>query len=715
MNSTEICFPEPSDRNGTWWPKAPIGQSVTLEQKVLCSIEPGLIPYRKCLGDRIYGGVWESVEKDSKQCLPPANPETKTLDAIHKNSSRMQIDEIEGALKGINDVIRNYTEKMEPMDIYFVSGAIENFRETLLNNGTNNAAVIGNKSTSYYCDLSDVLSHMMNVERTVMNGSQSLYNATNRLLDSTESIINQLSTAESVRADRNCLDDRRGNDSEEQGTMLLRKPRFVLLVADPDEANVTGMALIRTNTTEDHDFDSYDVRLLTMDDSEEDTLAIENLEIASFIPRTLLNKMKQLRPNNTNPDVPFRVVISVYFNDRFFQESLGENSRGTNGKIVSVTVPGYGSELPERLPVFVREVDSTRNSSCEFWKFLRNDGDDTSRWSPIGCESSGKWNNVNLCKCSHMTSFSRIFLDPFGAKALEKNHPNAERILDTITLVGCLLSLFGIMGIFITAIVFPRWNDLFNTKILLNLSFAVAIELIVFTFIGYFKRPDDDMWCAVQGASIHYTILVTFMWMLVIAHLQFMQFVKVLGKLRPTHCVLKATIVSWGLPLAPVGFFFFQNNDLYLPKKNYTSDICFPHDQAQFYGLLIPIALILTVNLACFLLIMYHVSRAPDNLTRSTNKNMALLQLRLLVLLFFQLGLSWMFGMMITENAHLVWSYLFCLTAPYQGLMLFVNFILLQPSTRRLWSKKIAEVVTQNYDRFALKKSTSSSQPPMWL
>lgn len=260
MNSTEMCFPEPSDRNGTWWPKAPIGQSVTLEQKVLCSIEPGLIPYRKCLGDRIYGGVWESVEKDSKQCLPPANPETKTLVVIYRNSSRMQIDEIEGALKGINDVIKNYTKKMEPMDIYFVSGAIENFRETLLNNGTNNAAVIGNKSTSYYCGLSDVLSHMMNVERSVMNGSQSLYNATNRLLDSTESIINQLSTVESVGADRNCLNDRRGNDSEEQGTMLIRKPKFVLLVADPDEANVTGMALIRTNTTENHDFDSYDVR-----------------------------------------------------------------------------------------------------------------------------------------------------------------------------------------------------------------------------------------------------------------------------------------------------------------------------------------------------------------------------------------------------------------------------------------------------------------------
>ncbi|XP_038105585.1 uncharacterized protein LOC119765550 [Culex quinquefasciatus] len=264
MNSTEICFPEPSDRNGTWWPKAPIGQSVTLEQKVLCSIEPGLIPYRKCLGDRIYGGTWESVEKDSKQCLPPVNPETNKLDAIHKNSSRMQIDEIEGALKGINDVIKTYTKKMEPMDIYLVSGAIENFRETLLNNGTNNAAVIGNKSTSYYCGLSDVLSHMMSVERSVMNGSQSLYNATNRLLDSTESIINQLSIAESERGfvgvDRNCLNDRRGNDSEEQGTMLLRKPRFVLLVADPDEANVTGMALIRKNTTEDHDFDSYDVR-----------------------------------------------------------------------------------------------------------------------------------------------------------------------------------------------------------------------------------------------------------------------------------------------------------------------------------------------------------------------------------------------------------------------------------------------------------------------
>lgn len=719
INSTEMCFPERSDHNGTWWPSAPIGQSVTLHQKDICLFESGLPPYRKCLGDRIYGGVWESLEKMTSQCLAPASAQTNTLVTYYKESSSLKVDAIEGALEGINEVISNYTKEMVAADVFHVSGTIENFRKTLLNNDTNNAAVIANKTTSYYSGLSDVLSRMMEVEEHVMRKSQSQLNATNRLLDSTEDIINQLSkSTESVRigADRNSSNDPRGIVYE-QGTMMLRKPKFALFVADPDEANITGMALVRKGATVDDDFNSYEVRYLTMDDSENNTSAIENLEIASFIPRTLMDKMKQLRSEvRTNTKTPFRVVISVYFNDHIFMES-GENINRSNGKIISVTVPGYGSELPEQLPIFVRERDPSQDSSCGFWKFAQNNANESSRWASNGCKWAYKQGNVTVCKCTHMTSFSRIFQDPFSAQRQIKEHPSSALTLDMITLVGCVLSLLGIVGIFITAIMFPRWNNLFNSKILLHLSFAVAIELIIFTIIEHTKIPDHDheTWCAVQGASLHYIILVTFMWMLVIAHLQFMQFVKVLGKLRPTHCVMKASILSWGLPLAPVGYFFYTNRALYTPHKDYPSDICYPHGDAQIYGLLIPIALILTVNVACFMLIIYHVSRAPDNLTRSTNKSMALLQLRLFVLLFFQLGLSWMFGLMVAGSKDLVWSYLFCFTAPYQGLMLFVNFILLQPPTRRLWSKKFSEMFNQNYDKFALKKSTSSSQPPLWL
>lgn len=311
-----------------------------------------------------------------------------------------------------------------------------------------------------------------------------------------------------------------------------------------------------------------------------------------------------------------------------------------------------------------------------------------------------------LCKCSHLTPFSRLCMD---IQHIESDNVLQKFIgerniftLDVITFIGSALSLMGVFGIFITAFLFPTWRQTAHSKILLQLSLAITFELIIIFLDGPDINYNDQsgrIQCTLLGGSFHYIILVTFMWMLVIAYLQFLRYVKVLGRLRPSRFILKASLFSWGLPLVPVIVFTAVDYTLYHKQDN-ISDICYPHGVALYYGLLLPIAVIILVNMASFLLIIYYVFRVPSNLTRSSERDLTLSQVRLSVFLFFLLGLPWIFGMMITIGAGKIFSYLFCITAPLQGFILFVYFIIMNPMARKFWCSRCSrnELAKSNID-----------------
>jgi len=98
--------------------------------------------------------------------------------------------------------------------------------------------------------------------------------------------------------------------------------------------------------------------------------------------------------------------------------------------------------------------------------------------------------------------------------------------LDIITLMGSSLSILGISGIFITAAKFESWRQKASSKVLLQLSASIALQMIILSLVS---TEDFSLHliinkiissCVVIGAFLHYSVLVQFFWMMVIAYLQ---------------------------------------------------------------------------------------------------------------------------------------------------------------------------------------------------
>lgn len=384
------------------------------------------------------------------------------------------------------------------------------------------------------------------------------------------------------------------------------------------------------------------------------------------------------------------------------------------GKIISVSIPGYGPILPDLLPLFIRterrqndaDVASSAAGMCGYWNFQSD------TWSNEGCEyggssasrpspATGANESLVMCACSHLTHFAYLIMGTYfhtmhgddDALLVQDTHQDA---LDLITLLGCSLSLVGVCGIYVTALVFPAWRQKANTKVLLHLSAAIALQMVLLCFVNTEVRSMNyfvnQQWygCVTMGALLHYSVLVAFTWMLITAYLQFIRYVRVLGHQRSAHFFLKATAIGWGVPLVPVGAVIAAAPHSYIPDIDDVGQggICYPTGMALYVGVVAPMALIVVANFLIFVLVIWHIMRGPDGRLRTANERaLTLDQLRVSILLFFLLGLTWIFGFMASTHAGLVFSYLFCLTATLQGFVLFVYFIVLDPATRQLWCR----------------------------
>uniref|UniRef100_A0A182SA06 G-protein coupled receptors family 2 profile 2 domain-containing protein n=1 Tax=Anopheles maculatus TaxID=74869 RepID=A0A182SA06_9DIPT len=687
----------------------------------------------------LYGCSWD-WDPGSELCSNQKRPTTNLL--YRYSVSQLNQSVLGHVLNNAVDVLA-IPENVIPADLFYISKMLENIPTLLLDtNGSVDEARYEPPGRQYFCNISNILNRVMYLNETTVVLSQRALNTTNILLDATETIVNRLAmandTLEMLQGGQyDCQHDRGPVQHQvrpSDGTVLFRTARLIVLIADPTVANVTGLALFRNRTSrsesddrsdngedpEHEDFSDYSLRYLYMNQSIESLLAEADLEIGSFIPQHVIEGLDELNKAFATPDeeedldtaaastaptseavedpLPpanlLRIIVTIYYNDHAFRETKNGTIARPNSKIISVNMPGYGSRLPDEIPIYTRERTRDLPGRCGYWSFDSDNSTEFGHWSYDECRLLNVSGPLSLCGCFHLTSFSRLTTDIQMVETVGVSQKfiadKGTLALDIITAIGCSMSLLGVVGIFATAILFPSWRAKASSKILLQLSCAIAVEMIII----FLEGPDIDqnrisqIECALLGAIFHYIILVTFMWMLITAYLQFMRYVKVLGRLRPAHFILKATVCCWGGPLLVVSLFLSLDYTLYLKRDN-LSDICYPHGSALWYGLLLPIGLIIFVNLVSFVIVMYHIFTIPSNLTKTADHAMTLAQLRLSVFLFFLLGLPWIFGMLTTGTEDKLFAYLFCLTAPVQGFVLFVYFVLMDPTARRFWCRKL--------------------------
>lgn len=728
LNSTEFCLPDSlkSVDNQLSWISASIGE--IMAPRELCLLNNGLPVLRQCVGDFLYGGIWHNLTR--QQCHSNISDITRQLHQLDRTLS--QSNEAHDAIQSLAQLFQNSNrEKFVPADLFYLGRLMHTIFQlssssanTSTSSPPSTASPLLNKTNTD--SIFSIYNNLMFLNENTTRTSAAL-NSTNILLDAFDNIINGIPMD---------LASQRHNliVNVDDGTIAAQTPKLIVYVIDPIVTNVSGIALIKRTTVDaehgdSEDFTDYNVRLLYANQSSLDLLAEPNLEIAAFVPQHLLDRLNETRmvdnetaaddvAHETNdepqllaqPSPDVRIVITVYYNDLLFQEYKNVTHAKSSGKIISVSIPGYGPNLPALMPIYVKSHNYTSDGAkmCGYWNFRNRNG-----WSDDGCEYVASSKNTNttagidpviLCACSHLTHFSFLVLGTYVHSIRTDDEDviiEAHHVaLDMITLLGCSLSLLGIFGIAVTALVFRSWREKPSSKVLLQLSGAVGLQMVLLCFINTENSAVqlvlDDKWfaCMALGASLQYSILVAFSWMLITAYLQFMRYVKVLGQTRASRFFFKSFLIGWMIPLIPVLLVMIVAPHSYVQGiKTTSTGICYPSGWALYLGVILPIGLIILGNLIIFLLVIYNILYGPGGKLRTNERDLTLSQLRLSVFLFFLLGLTWIFGFLASTKAGLIFSYLFCLTATIQGFVLFVYFIILDPGTRKLWRNFFANYI----------------------
>lgn len=328
----------------------------------------------------------------------------------------------------------------------------------------------------------------------------------------------------------------------------------------------------------------------------------------------------------------------------------------------------------------MEDPDRNMSRTCAYWHFLE---DDTGYWSEEGCTliKSNEEGALDVCRCNHLTHFAEILVPK--AVFSQKN----EDALETLSIIGCCLSIFGLVMIVVTAALFRSWRRDFSNKVWLQLCIAIFIFIICFMVVVFAKFDMYNIPCMLIGVLLHYSVLASFCWMFVAAVLSYRRLVIVFSR-DASHKLLRASAFSWGVPFAIVGILLSVSPHSYsgrFEEKTPSGAFCYPSGLGLWLAVYAPIALMLVANWVLFSLIVRSVF-ASRRIERHGDTNEAVRCASVSCLLVFLFGLPWVFGLFAYN---IVAAYLFTLTATFQGFVLFIFFVLGNKKTRDLWLNKL--------------------------
>lgn len=741
VRSTQFCFPDQFRlENGDiyMWQKAERGQLGVLSR--ICLQENGMPLTRLCSGDFIHGAFWEYLGEDNISCQTE-NDNTKLTSTLYKlERSKTPRKFPERALKEVKSIFHEYSNKFLPVDINFAANilqtSVRNIDQVIAISAKNLTEQVGSYQLikEVIPDLISIYNDIINIKDSTIKMSSQL-NTTNKLLEVFEIAMNTLSIQsvliKNIPYHGNFQEVEQVDasnefevlDFDDVGVSVKVSPNLLYFTIDPSVANISGIAIFENynNSVEEQytlkgAFKNETFRFLQSTHEVEDIIDEPNLQFGTYFPENLLRNLNVIANtlNNTENSETV-IVIKVYSNDILFQPKNNSGHDAPLGRVISISLPGYSSHLPEDLPIIFRDQ---RNSSqkhttidpCKYWNF--------ENWASDGIRVvnlSDPRNDIVLCKVSHLTPFA--YLVGFNFTVDENIGVNVreihDRALDIITLTGCSLSLLGICGIFITAAKFNSWREKPSSKVLLHLCMAIAFQMIVLCFVStkeyslHLILNNIIPTCVAIGAFLHYSVLVQFFWMLVIAYFQFKRYVQIFGRNRPTKFFMKSTAFCWGVPLVPVILVVVLDQDSFS-----RGEICYPSGYSLFFGIIFPVAIIIIANFIIFCLIIYNILRSSKVPIRHTDKPVLIHQIRLSILLFFLLGFTWCFGILSAMKAGIIFSYLFCVTATMQGFVIFIYFIILDPVTRNMWCQYFYRLCSGDKNTFqsstSLKDTTQS-------
>ncbi|XP_022920590.2 adhesion G-protein coupled receptor G2-like [Onthophagus taurus] len=364
-------------------------------------------------------------------------------------------------------------------------------------------------------------------------------------------------------------------------------------------------------------------------------------------------------------------------------------------EIVDLKVFGVKEILNNSISLYL-PVEARDEVVCSFWEFNE---DEVGNWSMDGVETIRLSDNLVECKTNHLTAFVLLGVSDRIIESLSNSNQLALEIISTIL---CTFSLIGLIMIFITSFVLKKWySRRINT---IQISGVIAVEIILI-FLNDVITIKEGLGCIIFGIFMHYLVLVKFLIMLLIARMQYENFVIVLTSRNRSRNFLLGTLIAFSIPILIVGISAGVFPDDYNPGN---VNFCYPKDAAFRYFLIIPIASTLTANIIIFSLVMFQISSSI-----SRDNKQKILQIKLSVMLFFMLGLTWIFSVLshviVTPSLQLALIYIFSILSPLQGFVIFVFAIVFDSDAKTFWLNCCKKFKYKAVDTESSKQTTSSA------
>lgn len=287
-----------------------------------------------------------------------------------------------------------------------------------------------------------------------------------------------------------------------------------------------------------------------------------------------------------------------------------------------------------------------------------------------------------------------------------------ERLLTITTLFVSTICLI------LHLIPFLAIPDLRNTpgKILMSLSSSLLMANVSF-LVGSYHRPEDSynvlknsrgsLSCVLAGILIHYSYLVSFCWMNVMAFDCFRTFSASKGQRRSAssrrHSFLRYSLYSWLLPaflvLMCCALDIGLKDSLYQPLYGFR--VCWlSQRRAVMVYFALPVAILLAVNLLFFSLTARSIWSTRKQ-TRSVRKESDKCRFVMYVKLATVMGLTWVFGFLASVLGYKVLWYPFIFFNGLQGAIIFFAFTV---------KRKVLRLARQRIGHF-IGDDVSSSVP----
>nr|XP_045614175.1 uncharacterized protein LOC123767978 isoform X2 [Procambarus clarkii] len=391
-----------------------------------------------------------------------------------------------------------------------------------------------------------------------------------------------------------------------------------------------------------------------------------------------------------------RLEFVSYSNDKFFRGQRALGMPVITAKVTNTVISNLSEPIVYHIPT---EADEAFRPVCVFWDELAHD------WSKDGMRTVIE-EGTTTCEAMHLTAFS-ILLDPlpssFGVHA---------QALSVITYVGLALSTAGLTATVATYAIFRTLNRDRSGKIVMNLSLALLLLNSVFIIAAQLEPP--SVACTVLAAALHYLVVAAFAWMLVEAANMYQLLITVFASAE-THFMAKRVTAAWGFPVVAVIAAVIADADVYGDKEHGFCVISPIPNPAVYYSTYMgPICCVLLMNCIVFVMVTRvlcqrrphsHKPRSPTY-TPAKELPITLAQVRGAVTVVALLGVTWVAGAVSIGWARLAFQYVFCLTTPLQGLIIFIVRVAQHPEARAAW---IALFTTGTLRRRPPTQSTHSS------